>query len=111
MRALLHAAPALSFVLLGAHFLRDRSWILTAACAVLALLVAWPRSWIPRLLQAALVLGTVEWAWTAFVLVQQRMAEGRPWGRMAVILGFVALVTAASIAAVEALRRRHVPPA
>lgn len=107
MRALLYAAPALSFLLLGAHFLRDRAWILAAACAVLALLVAWPRSWIPRLLQSALVLGTVEWGWTAFVLVQQRMAEGRPWGRMAIVLGAVALVTAASIAAMEALRRRH----
>lgn len=107
MRAVLYAAPVLSFLLLGAHFLRDRAWIMTAACAVLALLVAWPRSWIPRLLQAALALGTAEWLWTAFLLGQQRIAEGRPWIRMAIILGVVALLTAASIAAVEALRRRN----
>jgi hypothetical protein len=107
MRVILYAAPVLSFLLLGAHFLRDRAWIMTGACAVLALLVAWPRSWIPRLLQAALALGTAEWIWTAFIVGQQRMAEGRPWIRMAIILGVVALLTAASIAAVEALRRRN----
>lgn len=106
MRFILYAAPGLSFLLLGAHFLRDRNWILAAACAVLAILVAWPRAWIPRLLQAALALGAAEWAWTAFMLGQQRMAEGRPWMRMAIILGVVALLTAASIAAVEALRKR-----
>ena len=107
MRVLLSLAPVLAFLVLGAHFLRDGAWPLTAACAILALLVAWPRAWVPRLLQAALVLGTLEWAWTAFVLVQQRMAEGRPWSRMAVILAAVALVTLASIAAIERLRRRY----
>jgi hypothetical protein len=109
MQVALLAAPAVSFVLLGAHFLREGTWILAAACAALALSVAWRQRWVPRLLQAALVLGTVEWAWTALVLVQQRMAEGRPWGRMAIILGVVALVTAGSIAAVEARRRNSRP--
>jgi hypothetical protein len=106
MQVGLLAAPIAAFLILGAHFLREGTWVLTAACAALALAVAWRKSWVPRLLQAALVLGTVEWAWTAFILVQQRMAEGRPWGRMAIILGGVALVTAGSIAAVEARRRR-----
>jgi hypothetical protein len=100
------AAPALSFLVLGAHFLRDGGVILPAVCVVLALLPAWRRPWVPRLLQGALLLGTLEWAWTAFYLVQQRIAEARPWGRMALILGVVALVTAASIAALEVLRRR-----
>ena len=106
MRFVLYAAPFLSFLLLGAHFFREGSLLLTAACAALAIAVAWRRPGVQRLLQAALVLGTLEWAWTAFVLVQQRMAEGRPWGRMAIILGIVAAVTAASIAAIEATRRR-----
>ena len=107
MQIALLAAPVVAFLLLGAHFLREGAWVLTAACAVLASLVAWRRPWVSRLLQAALVLGTLEWAWTAYILVQQRMAEGRPWGRMALILGVVALVTAASIAAVEVRRRRN----
>lgn len=106
MRVLLSLAPVLAFLLLGAHFIRDGSWVMTTACVTLAVLVAWPRAWVPRLLQVALLLGTLEWAWTAFVLAQQRIAEGRPWGRMTIILGVVALLTAASIAAMEALRRR-----
>ena len=107
MRALLFAAPILSFLVLGAHFLREGALFLTAACAALAISVFWRNPRMTRLVQAALVLGTLEWAWTTFMLVQQRVADGRPWGRLAVILGAVALVTAASIAAVEALRRRR----
>jgi hypothetical protein len=106
MRVVLYALPVLSFLLLGAHFFRESAWVLAAACGVLAVLVTWRHASVQRLLQAALVLGTLEWVWTAIVLVQQRMAEGRAWGRMAVILGVVALVTAASVAAMEALRRR-----
>jgi hypothetical protein len=109
MRALLFAAPVVSFLVLGAHFLREGALFLTAACAALAVAVFWRHPRVTRLLQAALVLGTLEWAWTAFTLVQQRAGDGRPWGRMALILGIVALVTAASVAAVEALRRRSAP--
>jgi hypothetical protein len=108
MTFVLFAAPVLSFLVLGAHFLRESSFVLTAVCAVLAVLVAWRRAWVERLLQLALAFAALEWAWTAFVLVQQRAAEGRPWGRMAIILGAVTLVTAASIGAVEVLRRRRV---
>jgi hypothetical protein len=98
--------PIVSFLLLGAHFMREGALLLTLACAALAAAIAWRRPWVERLLQAALLLGTLEWLWTAYMLAQQRMATGRPWGRMALILAVVALVTAASIAAVEALRRR-----
>jgi hypothetical protein len=98
--------PALAFVLLGAHFLRDGLLVMTALCAAAALLLAWPRPWVTRLLQAALALGTLEWLWTAYVLIQQREAMGRPWGRMALILGVVALATAGSIAALQVLRGR-----
>jgi hypothetical protein len=107
MRALLFAAPVLSFLVLGAHFLREGAIFLTAACAALAVAVFWRDSRVTRLLQGALVLGTLEWLWTAFVLVQQRAGDGRPWARMAIILGVVALVTAASVVAVEVLRRRR----
>jgi hypothetical protein len=106
MRAVLFAAPVLSFLLLGAHFMREGAVFLTASCAALAISVFWRHPQLSRVLQAALVLGTLEWAWTAITLVQQRVAEGRPWGRMAIILLAVALVTAASAAAVEALLRK-----
>ena len=106
MAAVLFTAPVLSFLVLGAHFLREGAWVVTAVCVVLALLVAWRNPWIQRALQVALLAGTLEWVWTAMALTQQRMADGRPWGRMAIILGVVAVITAASILAVEALRRR-----
>jgi hypothetical protein len=108
MTALLFAAPFLSFLVLGAHFLREGAWVATGACGVLALLLAWRKPAVQRLIQAALLAGTFEWVWTAMTIAQQRMADGRPWARMALILGVVALVTAASILAVEALRRRAV---
>ena len=106
MRPFLVAMPVVSFVLLGAHFMREGAIFLTLACAALAVAVAWRRSWVARLLQAALLLGTVEWLWTAHLLVQERIATGRAWTRLAVILAVVASITAASIVAVESLRRR-----
>jgi hypothetical protein len=104
MNAWLLAAPIVSLLLLAAHFLREGAWPLVAACVALAGLLALRRPWVRRVGQAALALGVVEWLWTAVVLVQQRMAEGRPWGRLAAILAAVAIVTAASIVALERLR-------
>jgi hypothetical protein len=107
MRVVLIAMPVLSFLVLGAHFMRDGAFFLTAACAALAMALASPKRWVSRLVQVALMLGTMEWLWTAYVLVQQRIAAGRPWTRLGLILAVVAFITAASIAAVEALRRRR----
>lgn len=89
--------PALALVLLGAHFQRAGAWPLVAlAAALLVLLLAWPRRWVARAVQGALALGAVEWLWTVVVLVQARLALGMPWLRMALILGGVALFTAAA---------------
>ena len=93
---LLLLAPALSLVLLGAHFYRAPSWPLVLACAALVLLLAWPRAWAARCVQLALLAGTLEWLWTGLLLVQERMALAQPWVRLALILGVVALLTAAS---------------
>ncbi len=54
------------------------------------------RPWVPRLLQAALVLGAIEWAYTLYRLVQFRIAMEQPFARMVVILGVVAGVTLCS---------------
>lgn len=88
--------PALSLSLLGAHFYRASAWPLVLVCVVLLLLLLWPRLWVARLVQAALVLGAIEWLWTTVLLVQQRTALGLPWLRLALILGAVAVFTAAS---------------
>lgn len=108
MRALL-LLPALALSLLGAHFYRASTWPLVLACGVLLVLLAWPRVWVARLVQTALVLGAAEWLWTAFLLAQQRLALGQPWLRMALILGAVAVFTAASALVFRstALRARY----
>lgn len=108
MTALL-VLPALALALLGAHFYRAAAWPLVGLCVVLVVLLAWPRAWVARLVQVALVLGAFEWLWTAIWLVQQRQALGQPWLRLALILGAVALFTAASALVFRsaALRARY----
>lgn len=90
------ALPALALLVLGAHFYRAAQWPLVLACLALVLLLAWRRPWVPRVMQLALLLGTMEWLWSALWLVQQRLALGQPWRRLAFILLVVALATAAS---------------
>lgn len=97
MPALLLTLPTLSLTVLGAHFYRADELLLLALCALLlVLMLAWRRVWVVRLLQLGLMLGAAEWLWTIFLLVQQRLALGQPWQRMALILLAVALVTALS---------------
>ena len=107
MKFLILSAPALALAVLGAHFYREGAWLPTLACAVLIALLMLRRAWVPRLLQAALMLGALEWLWTIAMLVQQRQALGRPWGRMAVILGVVTLLTALSAWALRSVRARE----
>ncbi len=93
MTALLHLPILISLLLLGAHFLRDGATILVAACAGLSLLLLVARPWSARVLQLALVIGSLEWLRTLTVLALQRQHAGVPWLRMAVILGVVAALT------------------
>ena len=86
----------LSFLLLGAHFYRAGLVPLTVLCvAVLFLLFLRKRS-VPRLFQILLVLGAFEWLRTLYVFAAMRIAWDQPWGRLALILGGVALFTALS---------------
>lgn len=106
MKYLILSVPALALAVLGAHFYREAAWLPTLLCAALVGLLMLRRHWVPRLLQAALLLGVLEWLWTIAMLVQQRQALGRPWGRMAVILGLVALLTALAAWALRSARAR-----
>jgi len=108
--------PALALGLLGAHFYRAANGPLVGLCVVLVVLLAWPRAWVARLVQVALALGALEWLWTASWLIQQRLALGQPWLRLAIILGAVAVFTAASAlvfrsATLRARYRRAAPSA
>ena len=86
----------LSFLLLGAHFYRAGQFALVLVSLLLMILPVVRYSWVPRLVQAGLLLGALEWLRTLFVIVQVRIEIGLPWTRLATILGAVALFTALS---------------
>lgn len=92
-RVLLYIPVVLSLVLLGAHFLRFGHMPgVGTALALIALLFV-RRRWVARLIQAALVLGALEWARTLYELAAMRAAHGQAYTRMTVILAAVAALT------------------
>lgn len=102
MKVVLRALPVvLSAVVLAAHFYRSRSIPLVAVSLALPLLLLVRERWSARVVQAGLVLGALEWVRTLAFFAGQRLEAGRPWGRLAVILGVVAALTALSALAVR----------
>jgi hypothetical protein len=99
----------LSAVLLAAHFSRHDMPLLIPVALLFPALLLVRRPWVPRVVQGILVLAAVEWIRTAIGLGRARVAAGEPWVRMAVILGAVALVTAASalVFRLPAVRERY----
>ena len=100
-------APALSALLLAAHFLRAGQWAGVGASFALLAVLAIPRPWASRAAQAALVLGAAEWIRTLVQLVAERREEHAAWARLAVILGTVAGLTAAAALVFESRRLRE----
>ena len=96
MNALKLLPVFISFLLLGAHFLRMGLYFVTAICLALPFLLLIQKKWVARLIQAALLIGCSEWLKTLYDIAQERQESGMPWLRMAMILGFVALFTALS---------------
>lgn len=89
--------PALSFLVLAAHFFRAGNVpLFVVALCFLPLLVV-PRRWAARTLEAGLLLGVVVWVRTLGEFAGERKALGLPYTRLAVILGGVALATAACL--------------
>ena len=99
----------LSLLVLAAHFLRAGLLPLTLILVVLALLLALRRPWVARLTQLVLLLGAFEWLRTAVYDILARQRLDMPWGRLAVILGTVVIITLASafIFQAPALRQRY----
>ena len=79
----------LSFLLLGAHFLRDGAMPGVAGSLIIIGLLFVRRPWVARLAQVALIAATIVWAFTLYDLVQMRSAMGLPYTRLAIILGSV----------------------
>lgn len=99
MAFLLLLPAILSLLTLGAHFFRAGNHVGVAVAVALSALLAVRRPWVARVVPVALLFGAAEWIRTAVRIGSWRMHEGRPWVRMAVILGAVALITGASAAA------------
>ncbi len=102
----------LSALLLAAHFLRDGQMALVLAILAAPFLLFIRRPWAVRLLQIGLVVGGLEWLQTAYNLIQMRQLTGEAWGRLASILGAVALFTfcSALIFRLQPLRNRYHRP-
>lgn len=96
VRGLLYIPVVLSFLVLGAHYLRDGGFLGVFVALAFIVLLFLHRPWVARLVQAALVLGALEWLRTMYELAQIRAFHGQPYGRMLVILGVVAAVTLCS---------------
>lgn len=96
----------LSFVVLGAHFMRAGNVALVGlVCVALGLLgVRHPAAM--RLVQAALVLGAMEWLRTLASLAVWRAETGQPVVRLILILGSVAICTGLSALVFRADRLR-----
>lgn len=93
------AFASLFCVILAGHFLRAGALLAALLCLALPFLVMFTRArWALRTMQAALTMGGVNWVVTAARIAAERRAEGRPWARMAVILGTVAILSAAAAA-------------
>ena len=100
--------PGLALLLLGAHFFRAGLLPLTALCVVLAGLLFVRSPWVPRVLQVVLALGALEWVRTAWTFASARAVAGLPFGRLLVILGVVAAVTALAVLLLRSSSaRRH----
>ena len=86
----------ISFVLLAAHFLYAGQMIISIVLLSLLLLLLLRKTWVPRVIQTILLLGSVEWLRSLYSHAQDRIELGEPWMRLAIILGAVALFTALS---------------
>lgn len=86
----------LSFGLLAAHFSRSGLFPLVILSIIIPLLLFFKKRWVPRIIQVLLIIGGAEWIRAMFGYIDLRIAIGEDWGRLAVILISVALLTACS---------------
>ena len=106
-KILLYIPVILSLAVIGAHFMRYGSKLGVAGASLMIALLFVRRPWVPRVVQAVLVLAAAEWVRTVYVLANMRAAMGESSTRMVVILVTVATVTLLSALVFEskALKR------
>jgi hypothetical protein len=99
----------LSMLVLGAHFFRGGNLLIVGLVIVFLALLLVRQPWVAYGFQALLVIGAIEWLRTLVEIMRRRQAMGEPWTRMAIILGAVAVITAASalVFRLKPLRERY----
>lgn len=109
MIVLQHIPAVLSAILLAAHFLRNGRLTAALICLIMPFLLVTATKARARLYQAFLALGALVWMFTAAEMALERMAAGKPWIRMAVIMGTVILwnVAAAFLFETKTMRGRY----
>ena len=100
----------LSFLVLGAHYLRMGMTPVTLLCILAIGLLAIKQKWAARVVQVLLLLAATEWIRTLAGNVNQRIADGQPWQRMAIILGVVAAIAiiAAGLFETSTVKKRYI---
>jgi hypothetical protein len=93
MKFLLFLPVVFSVLLISAHFLRSGDLIFVAVCLMIPFILFIKKIWTPKVMQIFLILASVEWLWTAYTSMLERMQYGVSWKRMVIILVTVALVT------------------
>ncbi len=86
----------LSFGLLAAHFSRAGFFPLMILCLIIPFLLLIKKAWVARGVQILLLLGALEWIRSMFGYIEIRKTLGDDWGRLAIILITVAVLTACS---------------
>ncbi|MDF1574051.1 MAG: hypothetical protein P1P86_02525 [Bacteroidales bacterium] len=84
----------LAFGLLAAHFSRSNLFPLVFVSLFLPFLLLIKRAWVARSIQLLLLLGAAEWIRAMFGYIEIRRSLGEDWGRLAIILVTVAILTA-----------------
>jgi len=85
---------SLSFLMLAAHFSRiDNSYLMILSLLIPFLFFFKKRSTL-ILIQVFCYLGSAAWLYAMFGYIQQRIALGTDWGKLAVIISVIAIFTA-----------------
>ena len=86
----------LAFGLLAAHFSRANMPPAVYVSLIIPFLLLIRKPWIARSIQVLLLFGAAEWIRSMLEYIQVRKEIGEDWGRLAIILVTVALLTACS---------------
>lgn len=84
----------LSFGLLAAHFSRAGMLPFVILSLLIPFMLLFRNKWTARSIQILLLLGALEWIRAMFGYIEIRKSIGDDWGRLAIILVTVALLTA-----------------